>query len=241
MSELTQMNRLATAGELSASIAHEVNQPLSAMVANANAALNWLAASNIENARNSLRQIVSSGQRAGAIVINIRSMFSRTGQDRKPVDINEILKTVVSVVQIDLERNQIALETQLDDVPAVAGNQIQLQQVILNLITNAIESMRAVIQPRVLRIRSELKQPDLLHVAIEDTGTGIDPSIALNVFKPLITTKDGGMGMGLSICQSIITSHGGRIWVEPASKRGSIFQFEIPVTAPEAGGKAALV
>jgi signal transduction histidine kinase len=234
MSELTQMNRMATAGELSASIAHEVNQPLSAMVANANAALNWLAASNVERTRNSLNQIISSGQRAGAIVTNVRAMFSKAASDRKPVDINDLLQTVLTVVQLDLQRHQIDLETQLDDVPAVEGNQVQLQQVILNLVTNAMESMYAVMQPRLLRIRSEQSKPGIIHVSIEDTGTGIDPENAARVFKPLFTTKDRGMGMGLSICQSIITSHNGRIWVSPAAKRGSIFQFELPVKASQA-------
>jgi signal transduction histidine kinase len=230
MSQLAQVNRLATAGEISASIAHEVNQPLTGIVTKANAALRWLAADkpDLEKAQAALAQIVSAGHRASNIITSVRSMLRKETQEKSPVDINKLIWTVLGLVWIDLRKHEIELDTKLNEqMPSVQGNEVQLQQVILNLITNAIESMHSV-EHRVLRVRSESRGPDEVHVSIEDTGTGIDHSNLDSIFKPMFTTKVTGMGMGLAICRSIIESHGGRIWISHGSEKGSAFHFTLP-------------
>ena len=233
MAELNHMNRVATAGELSASIAHEINQPLTGIVTRASAARRWLAREtpDIDKARAALDQIEAAGHRASDIITNIKSMFRKDTEAKSQVDINNLIWTVLELVYIDLRKHQIDLESRLDDqIPPVLGNQVQLQQVILNLIMNAIDSMRSV-QPRVLSVRSKLNGADRVHVSIEDSGIGIDPANLGQIFKPLFTTKDQGMGMGLSICHSIIEGHNGRIWVTAGSKSGTIFHFELPTKA----------
>jgi signal transduction histidine kinase len=230
MSELTHMNRLATAGELSASIAHEVSQPLTGMVLNANAALRWLSSEspNVGKARDSLSQIVTTGHYASGVVTSVRAMFKKEFNDRSPVDINNVILTVLSIVRTDLQKHDVDLETRLaDQLPKVEGDKVQLQQVVLNLIMNAIESMNSV-QGRALKVHSEQSKPGTVRVSVEDTGTGVDESKLDQIFKPLFTTKTHGVGMGLSICRSIIESHGGRIWVSRRPAGGSIFQFELP-------------
>jgi signal transduction histidine kinase len=142
---------------------------------------------------------------------------------------DNLIVTVLAIVRVDLQRKGVALQTDLKEkLPAIAGNKVQLQQVVVNLVMNAAEAMHSV-QGRVLTVRSELSKPDMVHVSIKDTGTGVDPSNLDRIFKPLFTTKESGMGMGLSICHSIIESHGGRIWASPDINGGLIFQFELPV------------
>ena len=231
MSELSHVNRLATAGQLSASIAHEVNQPLAGIVANAQAALRWLEKANVGEVREGLKRIVSEGHRASDIITNLRAMFKSDVQEKALVDINKLVLSVLALVRIDLQKHEIKLQTQLDDrIPQVLGNQVQLQQVISNLVMNAIESMGSS-QTRALRIKTELSQSNTVKVSIEDTGTGVKSSDVAQLFKPMFTTKARGMGMGLSICQSIIENHDGRIWVSPGATGGSIFQFELPTIA----------
>ena len=231
MSELTNVNRMATVGQLSASIAHEVRQPLAAIMANAQAAVRWLEKANVKEVLESLNGIVKEGHRASDIVTNLRAMFKNDVQEKTLIDINKLVLSVLALVQIDLQKHEIELQTQLDDrIPEVLGNQVQLQQVILNLVTNAIESMSSS-QTRMLRIKTELSQSNRVHVSIEDTGSGIKSSDVTRVFKPMFTTKARGMGMGLSICQSIVENHDGRIWVSPGANGGSIFQFELPTVA----------
>jgi signal transduction histidine kinase len=242
MSELTHMNRVATAGELSASIAHEVNQPLTGIVARAGAARRWLKKDTpgINEALAALDQIEAAGLRASDIVINVRSLFKKDTQDRSAVDINKLIWTVLGLVYIDLRKHEIELRSELDDqLPSVLGNEVQLQQVILNLVMNAIDSMRSV-ELRVLTIKSRPNE-DFAQVSIEDTGIGIPPSNRDQIFNPLFTTKENGMGMGLSICRSIVLSHDGRIWVSPGVNGGSIFQFELPAKSNKvsAGAVAA--
>ena len=222
-SELNHVNRMAAAGQLSASIAHEVNQPLAGIVVNAQAALRWLEKANVEEVREGLKRIVSDGHRASDIITNLRAMFKSDVQEKKTlVDINKLVLSVLALVRIDLQKHEIKLQTQLDDrIPQVLGNQVQLQQVISNLVMNAIESMDS-LQTRALRIKTELSQSNTVHVSIEDTGTGIKSSDVAQLFKPMFTTKARGMGMGLSICQSIIENHDGRIWVSPGATGGSI-------------------
>ena len=231
MSELTHVNRMATAGQLSASIAHEIRQPLAGILANAQAAVRWLEQANVKEVLENLNGIVSEGHRASDIITNLRAMFKHDVQEKTLVDINKLVLSVLALVRIDLQKQEIELQTQLDDrIPEVLGNQVQLQQVISNLVMNAIESMSSS-QTRVLRIKTELSQSNTVHVSIEDTGTGIKPSDVARLFKPMFTTKARGMGMGLSICQSIIENHDGRIWVSPGANGGSIFQFELPTVA----------
>jgi signal transduction histidine kinase len=235
MSELMQMNRIATAGELSASIAHEVNQPLTGISARASAAVRWLAKDppDIEKVRNMLREIVNASDRAADVVTSVRSMFKKDSKERSAVDINKLTRTVLEIVRVELQKNGVELQTALgEDVPTVECDPVQLQQVILNLVMNAIEAMQAV-QPRLLRIESKLIAPHAVRVLVQDTGKGVDPLHLDRIFRPLVTTKERGMGMGLSICHSIIQSHGGRIWVEAAAPRGAIFQFELPTKADE--------
>jgi signal transduction histidine kinase len=235
MSELTQMNRLATAGELSASIAHEINQPLTGMVLMASAALRRLAVDrpDIAKVRELVSDIINAGHRASDVVKSIRAMFKNETNERDSVDINYLVTSVLALVRTDLRKNGIEFRTQLDEqLPIVKCDRVQVQQVVLNLVMNAIESMHS-LQPRVLKIQSERSKSDrsksdFVHVSIEDTGTGVDPSNVDRVFTPLFTTKARGMGMGLSICRSIIESHGGRIWVSAGASRGSIFHFELP-------------
>jgi signal transduction histidine kinase len=231
IAELTYMNRRAGAGQLSASITHEVNQPLTGIVTRASAALRWIRAEkpNLENVEAALEGIVSAGHRASDIITSVRAMFKKDAPEKVPTDINQIILTVLSIVRVELRTHGVELQTQLNKhLPIVQGDKVQLQQVVLNLVMNGIEAMQSS-QPRVLKVQTAQPVPDIVRVSIEDTGTGIDPSNIDRIFKPLFTTKATGMGMGLFICHSIIESHGGRIWVSPAVKRGSIFQFEVPI------------
>src|ERR1700759_5246897 len=241
MAELTHTNRVATAGVLLASIAHEINQPLSGIVLQACAARQWLASRepSMENARDEPGQIESNGLRAGEIITSLRGMFKKETQARIPIDINKLIFAVLAIVRHELQKHGVELRTELDEsVPALEGDRVQLQQVVLNLVMNAIEAMQTG-APRILSIRSYVSKPNLVHVAVEDTGTGIDPSSHDHIFDPMFTTKERGMGIGLSICHSIIESHNGRIWVTRGIDKGSIFQFELPtLTAPSSGSGA---
>jgi signal transduction histidine kinase len=233
MAELTHMNRVATAGELSGSIAHEINQPLTGIVTRASAARRWLAREtpDIDKVSDALEKIQTAGHRAGDIIKNIRSMFRKDTRDKSQVDINLLIRTVLQLVRADLRKKQIVLQSLLENqLPPVLGNDIQLQQVMLNLIMNAVDSMRSV-QRRVLSVKSKLNGRDSVQVSIEDTGIGIDPSNLDQIFKPLFTTKEHGMGIGLSICRSIIESHDGRIWVTAGIKSGTVFHLELPTKA----------
>ena len=233
MAELTRMNRVATAGELSASIAHEVNQPLTGISARASAAARWLAKDppDVEKVRTMLREIVNASDRAAEVVRSVRAMFKKDSKERSPVDINKLIRTVLEIVRIELQRSGVDVQTVLaENRSPVECDGVQLQQVILNLVMNAVEAMQAV-QPRILRIESRFVTPHNVRVLVQDTGKGVDPTQFDRIFEPLITTKEHGMGMGLSICRSIIESHNGRIWVEGAAPHGAIFQFELPTKA----------
>jgi signal transduction histidine kinase len=229
------LNRMATAGELSATIAHEINQPITAVVTNANAVLRWLSREtpDIGRARDALGKIVEAGLHAGDVITGVRALFKKDTQEKIPTEVNKLIRTVLTLVYMDLRKHSIECQVTLSEqLPPVMGNEVQLQQVILNLAMNAIESMKSA-EPRVLSIKSESTGHDSIRVAIEDTGSGIDPSNRDRIFKPLFTTKAHGMGMGLSICKSIIESHNGKIWVSAGAPRGSIFQFELPISGTE--------
>jgi C4-dicarboxylate-specific signal transduction histidine kinase len=235
MAELTRMNRVSTAGELSASIAHEMGQPITGMVLRANAALRWLSADkpDLEKIRGLLNDIVAAGQRAGDIITSVRAMFKKdTAPKKTRINVNNLINTVLAIVRVDLQSAQVRVETRLDEqLPDVEANAVQLQQVILNVVVNAVDAMRAV-QPRVLTIRSASDPSGTILVSIADSGAGVDPADRERVFDKLFTTKTSGMGMGLSICRTIIEDHGGRIWVMPATGRGAIFEFELPAKRP---------
>ena len=230
------MNRMATAGELSAAIAHEIRQPITGMVTMANAALRWLSKGepDIGRARDAMNKVVAAGHQASDVITNVRGLFGKDTQDEKtPTDLNTLIQSVLGLVSIDLRKHSIESVVSLSEqLPPVVGNEVQLQQVILNLVMNAIESMSSA-EPRVLSIKSEITAHNGVRVSIADTGSGISLTNLNRVFKPMFTTKARGMGMGLSICRSIIESHNGRIWVAAGAPRGSIFRFELPADGTE--------
>jgi PAS domain S-box-containing protein len=230
--ELAHVTRVTTMGQLTASIAHEVNQPLGAMVANAAAAERWLAATPPETARarEALRGIVDDGQRAGAVIGRVRALMKREAPREEPVDINEAIREVLVLARQEQRRNDVVVEVLLGDaLPHVHGDKVQLQQVLLNLTVNALEAMGGRAEaPRTLTVRSEKDGARGVLVTVSDTGVGLDPVGADRLFDPFYTTKVGGMGMGLAISRSIIESHGGRIWAGPNSPRGAVFRFAIP-------------
>jgi len=225
--------RLMTGDTVSASIAHEINQPLAAIVNNASACLRWLAANNMEEARISAELIRADGHRAGEIIGRIRALAKKAPPQKEWLDINETIREVIALAQSELQRNGIALETRLSDdvhyVPLVFGDRIQLQQVILNLIINAIEAMSVPGDgPRELLVQSGTAESQRVLVAVSDSGPGLDPKSLNTLFDAFYTTKPQGLGMGLAICRSIIDAHGGRLWATANDSRGATFQFILP-------------
>jgi PAS domain S-box-containing protein len=230
MAELTHINRVAAAGVLSASIAHEVNQPLLSIAVNAETVRLLLASEkpDIDEARDALDEILTASQRASQIITDLKSMFRKETGDKFQVDMNRVIRTAMGLVTADLRKHDIELKLELTNrLPSILSSHIELQQVILNLVMNAIDAMRTV-HPRVLSVKSKLNEFHRVHVSIEDTGIGIGRADVDRIFEPLFTTKKYGMGMGLSICHSIIEHHGGRIWASPGASRGTILQFELP-------------
>jgi signal transduction histidine kinase len=233
MAELTYMDRRASAEQRSAALAHEVNQPLAGIATRASAALRWIRMEkpDLEKVQTALEGIVAASHRASDIVASVRAMFKKEPSERVPTDVNRMILTVLSIVRVELQQHGVDIQTQLNEnLPTVPGDKVQLQQVVLNLVMNAVEAMQPV-HPRVLKVQTDQTNPGMVRVSIEDTGTGIDPSGIDRVFTPYFTTKANGMGMGLAICRSIIENHDGRIWASPAVKRGSLFQFELPINA----------
>jgi signal transduction histidine kinase len=230
---LAHMNRVATAGELTASIAHEVNQPLAAMVTNANAGLRWLAKGtpDLDEVRAALNDVVSAGHRAGEVIGSIRAMFRKDDLERTSVDLNDVIRDVLGLERDELKTQKIIVQSSLSrPLPLVLGHHGQLQQVILNLIRNAADAMDTVSgRERVLTIKSALHDQDAVLVTVEDSGPGIDPKDIDRIFDSFFTTKSRGMGMGLSICRSIIESHGGRLWVSSGITQGAVFSIKLPV------------
>jgi C4-dicarboxylate-specific signal transduction histidine kinase len=233
--ELAHVTRVATLGEMTASIAHEINQPLGAMVNSANACVRWIAAQNLARAQQSALRVVADGQRAGAIITRIRALAKKAPPQKDWLDINHIIREVIALAQSEVQRNRIALETQLsDDVPLVFADRIQLQQVLLNLMMNAMEAMTQVTGPRALLISSGAADSRGVVVVVQDSGAGLDAKSLERLFEPFYTTKPQGMGMGLAICRSIIEAHGGRLWATTNRDRGASFHFTLP-TGEELG------
>jgi C4-dicarboxylate-specific signal transduction histidine kinase len=233
--EFAQAIRQTTMGAITASIAHDVNQPLSAIVTNANAALRWLARAepDLDEVRAILRRIINDGHRASEVVAGIRSMFEKGRGEKVTVSVNDLVGEVLGLVRDELEVHQVSLRNEMvDGLPQVMAERAQLQQALFNLIMNAVDAMNSVTdRNRILTIRSDVCDSDHVLIALEDTGTGIDPDHMDHIFEAFFTTKAHGMGMGLSICRSVIESHGGRLWALPRHPHGSAFFVKLPSAA----------
>jgi two-component system sensor histidine kinase/response regulator len=229
--ELARVSRIATLGELAASIAHEINQPLAAVVTNASASLRWLAQEqpNLNEAREASKRTVREANRASEVIGKIRALLKHEAPQMGQLDVNEVIQQVVSLTRHELVRGGITVQMDLiPEVPAVFGDRVQLQQVVLNLIMNAIDAMAANQGvTRKLLIKS-VGVPEGVLIQVEDSGKGFDALQAERFFEPFFTTKPQGIGMGLSISRSIVEAHGGRIWVTLASPQGAVFQFVLP-------------
>jgi PAS domain S-box-containing protein len=229
--DLAHVSRVATLGEMSASIAHEVNQPLTAAVTSASACLRWLDAQKLEEARRSASRVIAEVHRASEIIGRIRSLAKKAPPQKDWIDINETTYDVIALARSEIQRNDVALETELSEgVPVILADRVQLQQVILNLVMNAIEAMSGLSNgPRELLIRSGTDEWEHVVISVQDSGSGIDPGSLDHLFEAFYTTKPQGMGMGLAISRSIVESHGGRLWVTANTPRGAVFQFALPV------------
>jgi C4-dicarboxylate-specific signal transduction histidine kinase len=230
--ELARVVRITTIGELAASIAHEVNQPLAAVVANADACVAWLARENpdLTEARAAAERTTQGATRASEVIGRIRSLINKTSPERAQVQMNEIIREVVALADGQASRNNVSVVTELTtDLPSVLGDRIQLQQVILNLMLNGIEAMADISdRMRRLRIRSQIQEAGQVLVSIEDSGLGVKAEIMTRLFEPFFTTRSQGIGMGLPISRSIVEAHGGRLWAESTVNQGSVFQFTLP-------------
>jgi PAS domain S-box-containing protein len=230
---LAHVTRVMALGELAASIAHEVNQPLAAVVANAAACLRWLdrETPNLEEARGTVRSIIKDGSRAGEVIQRVRALVNKTADQKAPLQINEVVNEVITLVQHELFSHRVSLRLELAPaLPLVIADRIQLQQVILNLVINGIEAMQAVTnRPRELVIRTYPDKADQILVTVKDCGVGIAAENADRLFNAFFTTKSSGMGMGLSICRSIVDAHGGRLSASGNVGPGATFQFTLPL------------
>ncbi len=235
---LAHATRVTTLGELAASIAHEINQPLAGIATSGNACLRWMDRTppDLDAARKAVLRIVQDAHRAGDVIRGLRALTSKSEPQLTKLNMNDAIQDTLLFVDSNIHRHGVELEVLLStEIPPVLGDRVQLQQVLLNLITNGIDAMGTVVEgDRKLTITSERGQPDGVLVSVTDTGPGIDPATANRIFTPFYTTKSKGMGMGLSICKTIIEAHGGQISVKPNRPRGAIFQFRLPVASQEA-------
>jgi C4-dicarboxylate-specific signal transduction histidine kinase len=233
--ELTHVTRVMTLGELTASIAHEVNQPLAAIVTNGNACLRWLAGAtpNLSEARLAVERIIKDSYRASEVISRIRALVKKTPPRNDWVDLNELIVEVLALAQNEARRHRVSFKRDLkQDLPRVYGDRVQLQQVVLNLIMNGLEAIaRSKDGTRELSVSTDQDEANNVVVAVRDSGEGLDPANFQRVFDAFYTTKSQGMGMGLAICRTIIESHGGRLWVTANSPKGAIFQFSLSTNA----------
>jgi C4-dicarboxylate-specific signal transduction histidine kinase len=232
--DLAHISRVTTMGELTASLAHEVNQPIAASVTNANTCLRWLARDepNLEEARAAAERIVKDGTRAADIISRIRLLFKKGTPQWELVDVNEVIQEMIVLLRGEAARDSIAFRAELAaDLPPVKGDRVQLQQVMMNLMMNSIDAMKDLERPRELFIRSQRTEDELLQVSVSDTGAGLPLQQAGQIFDAFFSTKLHGTGMGLSISRSIVESHGGRLWASNNSPRGATFCFTLPTKA----------
>jgi signal transduction histidine kinase len=230
--ELARLARVATFAPLTASIAHEVNQPLAGIITNAETCLRMLAASppNIAGARETAHRTIRDGHRAAAVITRLRSLFSKRAVTTELLDLNEVTREVIALASTELERQRVIVRSELAaDLPFVVGDRVQLQQVIMNLLVNAADAMSDVDnRPRLLLIQTTRDHPNGVRLSVRDAGIGVAPHDADRVFEPFYTTKPGGMGVGLSVSRAIIQNHRGRIWVTPNDGPGATFVFSLP-------------
>jgi C4-dicarboxylate-specific signal transduction histidine kinase len=230
--ELARATSYTAMGQMAASIAHDINQPLAAIVANGNAGLRWLAHTtpDLDEARAALQRIVNEGHRASQVIGSIRAMFTKGDQEKAALGVNELIREVLALLDGEIHTQRVSVHTELiEPLLRVFGNRVQLQQVILNLITNAVEAMGSIThRARVLRVQSKRHESGGVLIAVEDSGPGIDPKDIDRIFEAFFTTKSDGMGMGLSICRSIIEAHHGRLWVSPGIHHGAVFHVVLP-------------
>jgi PAS domain S-box-containing protein len=231
--ELAHVSRVTTMGQLAASIAHEVNQPLAGIVTNANASLRWLVGDspNLAEAREAIRRSIRDGNRAGDVVSRMRTLFKKASTAKERFDINGAVEEVAVLTQSEARRNKVALRMELAaNLPPAMGDRVQIQQVLMNLILNAFEAMSTVEdRERDLVIRTQRGEGDEVRVAVQDSGIGLDPKNVERIFDAFHTTKTGGLGMGLSISRSIIEAHGGQLRARTNSPRGAAFEFTVPI------------
>lgn len=243
--ELAHVARVTTVGELTAAIAHEVSQPLTGLVSSGHACLRWLAGEtpNLEAARRAVERMINDGSRAGEVISRIRAMVRKSPPRREQLNINDAIMEVIALIRSEVQRNRISLRTELsNDLPLVPGDRIQLQQVILNLIVNAIEAMSGVGQPqRELLIASVQDGSNDVLVTVRDSGTGLDRTSLNRLFEAFYSTKADGMGMGLAISRTIIEAHGGQLWATPNVPQGATFRFKLPTDGGEASPASGLV
>jgi len=229
--ELAHVTRVTAMGELAASIVHEVTQPLTGIVSNGNACLHWLAnvPPNVEKARGAVERIIRDTNRASEVIHDIRTLVKKTPPHQEEVDLNDLIYRTLTLANGEMTPEQVELQTDLAaDLPSVLGDRVQLQQVLLNLIMNAIEAMRTISGRRLLTIQSAMRDPKSVTVSVHDSGEGIDPQNADHLFDAFFTTKSQGMGMGLSICRTIISAHGGHLSNVANASTGATFEFTLP-------------
>ncbi len=233
--ELAYATRVMTLGEITASIAHEINQPLGAVVNNASACVRWLAAQNLEEARRSAALVIADGHRAADIIGRIRALAQKAPPHKDWLDLNALIREVIALVHSDGHRQGVALQTDLAaDLPRVVGDRIQVQQVLLNLLMNALDALRGVPEgARALQISSGTDASQAVRVAVYDTGIGLAAESLAHLFDAFYTTKPEGMGLGLAISRRIIEAHGGQLWATPNTGPGATFQFTLPVPSAQ--------
>ena len=218
-------------GALTASIAHEVNQPLSGIITNASTCMRMLDAEppNVDGARETTKRTIRDGRRAADVITRLRALFTNKGAAAELVDLNEATREVIALSRAELERNGVITRIELkDELPAVMGDRVQLQQVILNLLRNGSDAMSGVDRPRELLFRTEVEEADRVRLSVQDAGVGFKPQMLDRIFQPFYTTKEEGMGIGLSVSHSIIENHRGRLWATPNDGPGVTFSFSIP-------------
>jgi C4-dicarboxylate-specific signal transduction histidine kinase len=230
-SEMAHVARVATLGEMTASIAHEINQPLGAIVNNANASLRWLAAKNAEEAQQSVALIVADGHRASEILARIRAMVQKSPLQRHLLDLNDAIREVVTLVGSQAEKHGVSIESRLSDgIPSVRADRVQMQQVVLNLVMNAIEAMAGTPDGlRRITVGSRHLEDTTVLVSVCDRGPGFNPHHVERLFEAFYSTKPAGLGMGLAISRGIVTAHDGRLWATSNADRGATFQFTLPI------------